>query len=234
MNQELLELYSDDLISTFRAATATGLAEMVHGTVSHDQLTRFLSASEYTSRALWLQVKPTVREVEQADTALIFDDTIQAKRWTDESELICWHVDHCQNRTVKGLNLLNALYDSGEVSIPVDVRLIHQLLRFCDVVTRRVKRASEVMKNQWLQEMCLRCVHNQLIFRSVLMDSWFAAKDHFALILSKDTHVVAVLKDHRRVALSQADKAQGTRRAGGFTATGGQTGRAGWTEGRRA
>ena len=47
-----------------------------------------------------------------------------------------------------GLNLLNALYDSGEVSIPVDVRLIHQPLQFCDVVTRRVKRASEVTKNQ--------------------------------------------------------------------------------------
>jgi IS4 transposase len=41
------------------------------------------------------------------------------------------------------------------------------------------------------------------------MDSGFASKDNFELILSKHKHFVAVLKDHRRVALSQADQAQG-------------------------
>ena len=41
---------------------------------------------------------------------LIFDDTIQEKAWTDESELMCWHFDHCSGRTVRGINLLNALY----------------------------------------------------------------------------------------------------------------------------
>lgn len=209
MNQELLELYSDYLIATFGTATATGLSEMVSGTVSHDQITRFLSERDYTSRDLWLQVKKTVREVEQADAVLIFDDTIQEKRWTDESELICWHFDHCQNRTVKGLNLLNALYYSREVSIPVDFRLIHKPLQFCDVVTRRVKRASEVTKNQLVQEMFLRCVHNQLVFRYVLMDSWFAAKDNFDVILREKKHFVAVLKDNRLVALSEADKEKG-------------------------
>lgn len=109
MNQELLELYTDYLISTFGAATATGLSEMVGGAISHDRVTRFLSKREYTSRDLWLQVKKVVREVEHDDAVLIFDDTIQEKPWTDESELICWHFDHCQNRTVKGMNLLNAL-----------------------------------------------------------------------------------------------------------------------------
>ena len=41
---------------------------------------------------------------------LIFDDTIQDKAWTDESELMCWHFDHCRGRTVRRINLLNALY----------------------------------------------------------------------------------------------------------------------------
>jgi hypothetical protein len=39
-------------LSTFVAATATGLSEMVDGDVSHDQITRFLSAQEYTSKNL--------------------------------------------------------------------------------------------------------------------------------------------------------------------------------------
>src|SRR5512139_2012546 len=184
MNNELLELYTDYLISSFGAATATGLSEMVDGTVSHDRVTRFLSERDYTSRDLWLQVKKTVREVERDDAVLIFDDTIQEKPWEDESELICWHFDHGQNRTVKGLNLLNALYHSDGVSIPVDFRLVQKPLQFCDVATRQIKRVIEVTKNQWLQEMFLRCIHNQLKFRYVLMDSWFAAKDTLDLILA--------------------------------------------------
>lgn len=209
MNNELLELYTDYLISSFGAATATGLSEMVDGTVSHDRVTRFLSEREYTSRDLWLQVKKTVREIECDDAVLIFDDTIQEKPWTDESELICWHFDHGQNRTVKGMNLLNALYHSGGVSIPVDFRLIRKPIRFCDVATRQVKRASEVTKNELLQEMFRQCVHNQVKFRYVLMDSWFAAKDNFDLILARGKHFVAARKDNRRVALSEADKQQG-------------------------
>jgi hypothetical protein len=209
MNNELLELYTDYLISSFGAATATGLSEMVDGTISHDRVTRFLSERDYTSRDLWLQVKKTVREVERDDAVLIFDDTIQEKPWTDESELICWHFDHCQNRTVKGMNLLNALYHSGGVSIPVDFRLIRKPIQFCDVATRQVKRASEVTKNELLQDMFLRCVHNRLKFRYVLMDSWFAAKGNFDLIRAQGKHFVAVLKDNRLVALSAADKQQG-------------------------
>jgi len=45
---------------------------------------------------------------------LIFDDTIQEKAWTDENEVMCWHFDHCSGRSVRGINLLNALYSSGD------------------------------------------------------------------------------------------------------------------------
>jgi len=150
MNQDSLEIYTDYLISTFGSATATGLSSMLDGAISHDQITRFLSERDYTSRDLWLQVKSTVHEIEQPDAVLIFDDTIQENAWTDESELICWHYDHCANRTVKGVNLLNALYYSSGVSVPVDFRLIPKPLQFCDVATRWLKRASEVTKNELL------------------------------------------------------------------------------------
>jgi len=64
MNKERLELYTDYLLSTFGYATATGLSALVHGQVSHDQRTRFLSEQEYTSKDLWQEVKATVRKVE--------------------------------------------------------------------------------------------------------------------------------------------------------------------------
>jgi len=62
MNKEHLELYTDYLLSTFGYATATGLSQMVNGQVSHDQITRFLSGQEYTSKDLWMEVKATVRK----------------------------------------------------------------------------------------------------------------------------------------------------------------------------
>jgi len=128
MKKAELELYTDYLISTFGAATATGLSSMVDGDVSHDRVTRFLSEREYTSRDLWHQVKSTVRQTEREDGVLIFDDTIQEKAWTDEKEVMCWHFDHCSGRSVRRINLQNALYYSGEVSIPVAFELVRKPL----------------------------------------------------------------------------------------------------------
>ncbi|HVK56011.1 MAG TPA: transposase, partial [Burkholderiales bacterium] len=124
MKKADMELYTDYLLSTFGAATATGLSAMVEGEVSHDRITRLLSREEYTSKDLWRQVKAMVRLIESEAGVLIFDDTIQEKAWTDESELICWHFDHCSGRTVKGVNLLNAVYHSQGATIPVAFELV--------------------------------------------------------------------------------------------------------------
>lgn len=182
---------------------------MVDGDVSHDRVTRFLSEREYTSRDLWRQVKSTVRQIEREDGVLIFDDTIQEKAWTDENEVMCRHFDHCSGRSVRGINLLNALYYSGEVSIPVAFELVRKPLQFCDVKTRQVKRASEVTKNELMRCMIATCVNNALKFRTVLMDSWFASVENFEFIVKKKKHFIAALKDNRLVALSAADKKQG-------------------------
>ena len=209
MKKEELELYTDYLISTSGYATATGLSAVLDGEVSHDKVTRFLSEREYTSKDLWREVKSVVRKIEKADGILIFDDTIQEKAWTDENEVVCWHYDHCKGRSVKGINLLNALYHSGEVSIPVAFEVVKKPLQFCDLATRQVKRAAEVTKNELLREMVGACVTNQLKLRYVLMDSWFAAQENFAFIVKKKKHFIAALKDNRLVALSEQDKKEG-------------------------
>lgn len=205
-----LELYTDYLIVNAAGyATATGLSAMMEGEISHDQMTRLLSKQEFNSKDLWLEVKATVRQVECEDACLIFDDTIQEKQWTDENEIMCWHYDHCQGRTVKGINLLNALYYSGEVSIPVAFEVIRKPIEFSDIATRKVKRASTETKNELMRQMIGQCVQNQLKFRYLLMDSWFAAKENFEFILKKNKHFIAALKDNRLVALSLDDKKQG-------------------------
>ena len=206
MKKPDLDLYTDYLLSTFGAATATGLSAMVEGEVSHDRITRFLSAQEYTSKDLWQQVKRTVRLVEREDGVLIFDDTIQEKAWTDESELMCWHFDHCSGRTVRGINLLNALYHCNGTSIPVAFELVKKPIQYSDMTTRKLKRKSEKTKNEMMREMIEACIQNALKFRFVLMDSWFSSEENFEFITEKGRHFIAALKDNRLIALSEDDR----------------------------
>jgi hypothetical protein len=43
MKREILDLYTDYLISSFGQTTATGLAQLMERAISHDQVTRMLS-----------------------------------------------------------------------------------------------------------------------------------------------------------------------------------------------
>ena len=210
MKTKYLELYTDYLmVNTAGYATATGLSSMMEGEVSHDDITRLLSKQEYSSKDLWKEVKSTVRQVESEDACLIFDDTIQEKQWTDENEVMCWHYDHCEGRAVRGINLLNALYYSGDVSIPVAFEVIRKPIQFSEIATRKVKRASTITKNELMRQMIGQCIQNQLKFCYVLMDCWFAAKENFEFIVKKNKHFIAALKNNRLVALSLEDKKQG-------------------------
>jgi hypothetical protein len=210
MKKEDLELYTDYLISNFGQATATGLSAMVDGQVSHDRITRFLSSNKFTSKDLWLYVKKVVREIENpTEGVLIFDDTIQEKAWTDENEIMCWHYDHCSGRTVRGLNILNAVYHSADVSIPVAFEVVKKTILFCDVKTRQQKRSSESTKNELLREMLLSCIKNDLKFKFVLLDSWFTSVDNFEFIHSHKKHFIGALKDNRLIALTKEDKLNG-------------------------
>ena len=118
MNRELVDLYSDYLLSSpvqaggrlFGATTATVLSDLLESSLSHDPITRFLSRQRFDSKTLWQLVKPMVRAIEDYAGVLIFDDTIEEKPYTDENELISWHFDPSKNRTVKGINLLNCVY----------------------------------------------------------------------------------------------------------------------------
>ena len=206
MEKADLNLYTDYLLSTFGAATATGLSAMVEGDVSHDKITRFLSEQDCTSKDLWHEVKSTIRMIEKDDGVLIFDDTIQEKAWTDESELMCWHFDHCSGRNVNGINLLNALYHCHGTSIPVAFELVKKPYQYCDLKTRQIKRKGDVTKNEMMRQMINTCIHNALKFRFVLIDSWFFSEENFDFITNRGKHFIAALKDNRLVALTEEDR----------------------------
>jgi hypothetical protein len=216
MDKKLLDLYTDYLMASFGATTATGLARLLEGTLSHDQITRFLSKRLFTSADLWQVVKPTVRLIQHPDGVLIIDDTIEEKPYTDESDLICWHFDHSKDRTVKGINFLSTLYAVNDVVLPVAFAVVTKTETVLDKKTGKEKKKSAVTKNEHYRSMLRACVQNQIPFRYVLNDIWFAAAENMKLIkdeLEKD--FVMPLKANRKVALSRQQQQQGIYQAVG-------------------
>ncbi|CAN5270475.1 hypothetical protein BH24ACT16_BH24ACT16_01210 [soil metagenome] len=210
MNKELLELYSDYLLSTFSQTTATGLSAMTDGAVSHDKISRFLSGEELNSAALWKLVKPLARQVEGDDGVLVIDDTIEEKPYTDESELICWHYDHSKGRSVKGINLISALYQVGEASIPVAFELVKKNKWVFNEDKDRWQRKSPQTKNELYRRMLEACQNNRLRFRYVLSDVWYSASENMAYIKEDlEKEFIMPLKSNRKVALSAEDKQRG-------------------------
>ena len=210
MKNDLIELYSDYLLSSFGKTTATGVSELLDNVYSHDQFTRLLSNNEFTSKDLWLYAKAIVRQVECSDGVLIFDDTIQEKQYSKENALKTWHFDHTKNRTVKGINLLNAHYHAGNACIPVAYKLIEKTIQYTELKTKKVKRYAEHTKNEMMRELLMTCCHNQLLFRYVLADSWFCSKENMMYIRHDcNKHFLMAIKSNRKVSLSQEDKFQG-------------------------
>src|SRR3954467_2781713 len=207
---QLLDIYSDYLLSAFGATTATGLSSVVNGSVTHDQITRFLGGELHTSTDLWRLVKRYVRQIEGADGVLILDDSIAEKPYTDENDIICWHYDHTQGRSVKGINFLTGLYHVHDVSLPVGVTLIATTEYYVDKKDGKTKRRSPKRKNEYFREMVQQACTNRIPFRYVLNDIWFASAENMMFIkhtVTKD--FVMPLKANRKVALSASDKQHG-------------------------
>jgi len=214
MNIKLLDLYTDYIIVSNSYTTATGLSAVLDNSISHDKITRFLSKEVYDSKTLWSLVKSKVREIEPKkvnDTPgfLIFDDTIQEKKYTDVNDIICYHYDHCLGRTVKGVNILSCIYNAENISIPVSFEIIKKPLEL-DEKTGKEKRKSKKTKNELMLEMLDVSVANKIIFKYVLTDNWFSSKENMIYVkkdLGKD--FIMAIKSNRLVALSKEDKENG-------------------------
>lgn len=210
MNDNLSDLYIDYLISSFGMTTATGLSSVVGGSISHDKISRLLSRKPKTSADLWSVVRPLIRQLETPDGVLIIDDSISEKPCTDENDIICWHYDHCRGGSVKGINFMTALYQSQNVTLPVGFQIIAKTEYYTEVKSGEEKRRCPVPKNQYCREMIRHAVNNQIAFRYVLTDVWFASSENMMFIrhdLKKS--FVMPIKTNRKIAMTYNNKRQG-------------------------
>lgn len=210
MNRDILDLYSDYLLSSFGQTTATGLAQLMEGAISHDQVTRMLSSPKISSKEWWRLIKPQVRKIEHEDGVIIVDDSIVEKPYTDENEIICWHFDHSKGRTVKGINFVTTLYYAQEVALPVTFELVSKTETYIDKKTGKEKRRSKHTKNERYRRMLQASYKNKIPFAYVLNDLWFASAENMRFVkLDLEKEFIMALKSNRKVALTEDDKANG-------------------------
>lgn len=213
---ELLDLYSDYLISSFSLVTATGLSQMLDNGYSHDRISRFLAQEMLSQKDFWKSVKKIIRAVENDDAIVCIDDTIEEKPHSTENELICWHWDHSKNRSIKGINIVNFLYatqlpDGQWIHVPAAYELVLKTEHYIDSKTNKQKRRSPISKNEMVRErLRILTQHNKLKYKYITWDTWFSSKENFQFVHHKlNKKFVSALKGNRTVALSEQDKLDG-------------------------
>ena len=202
------DIYTDYLLVCPAQITATGLSAFTSQEIGHDKFTRLLSSESFTSKSLWEMVKPMCHEIKNSEAVLIFDDSIEEKKYTDVNELIQWHYDHTVSRSVKGVNFLTALYHSSEMSLPVCVDFVRKTKPFITNKGKLIYK-SEKNKNELYRAMLSQSSYN-LDFKYVLNDSWFSSAQNMIFVYEEcKKHFIMALKENRKVALSKEDKENG-------------------------
>lgn len=209
-NGKLLDLYSDYLISAFGQTTATGLSSLLNGEISHDQMQRSLAGEAQTSADLWRIAKPHVRKIESEEGVMIVDDSIAEKPYTDENDIICWHYDHSQQRSIKGINFVTCLYHNQSISLPVGFELVRKTERYTDPKSGKEKRRSNRTKNEMYRDLLQQAVQNQIPFKYALNDIWFASAENMNFVkITLKKEFIMPLKSNRKVATSVKAKQEG-------------------------
>ena len=209
MDKRILDLYTDYLLVSTSQTTATGMSEMLEGALSHDKITRFLSKEDFTSKDLWGLVKPTVREIEQRPglSFLLFDDTVEAKPHTDESELVCWHFDHTVGKSVMGVNQLTSMLYRDGVSVPVGMEPVKKDKWVTDKNSGKPKRTASVDKQSLFRQMAGNASRNLSAIDYVLAHTWFSSAENMRCIKGRyGADFIMPLKCSRKASLGGTER----------------------------
>jgi hypothetical protein len=205
--ENLLPIYQEALMAGTTQITCTGLSLLTDNAISHDKFTRLLSSGQINEKHVWQQAKVLCHELRDREAVFIVDDSIQAKPYTDESELNCWHYDHVSGKNVKGVCFLTGLYYGDGVSVPAGVEFVTKPVKTVNKKGKRVRKAK-VSKNTLFRNIVGHGLNN-LDFKYVLADSWFGNSENMKFVKQKDGLFVFALKSNRKAALSLEDKQNG-------------------------
>ena len=154
---------------------------------SHDQINRYLRGERITPRLIWENVAKQVIPTENG--YVVFDDTVLDKNHSFAIELVRRQYSGNAHGIVKGIGVVTCVYVNPRLN---DFWLVDY--RIYD------PQGDGKSKLDHVQEMLSHTVHQkQLLFQTVLMDTWYATKDLMLFIESLQKIYYCPLKDNRQV-----------------------------------
>jgi hypothetical protein len=154
---------------------------------SHDAINRYLAGEKITLRLVWENVKGQVEQI--AEGYLVFDDTVVDKNFSFKMDLVRRQWSGDAHGIIKGVGVVTC----GYVNPAMDQFWIIDY-RIYD------PEGDGKTKLDHVQEILTHCVYQkQLLFRFVLMDSWYATKEIMLFIEHLKKIYYCPLKDNRQV-----------------------------------
>lgn len=154
---------------------------------SHDQLNRFLRDDKITPRIVWEQVKDSI--VLSENGYLLFDDTVADKNYSFNIELVRRQYSGNTKSVIKGIGIVTCIYVNPETG---QFWLINYRIFAPDMDGKtKLDHVCEMFDNA--------IEHKKLPFRTVLMDSWYAAKELMLRIERSGKIYYCPIKSNRQV-----------------------------------
>lgn len=178
--------YCQYLLSSQINYTLTYFADHREG-FSHDAINRLLAQDRMTPRLVWENVKGEVKQ--SAGGYLVFDDTVIDKSYSRQIELVRHQYSGNAHGVIRGIGVVTCVYvnpETGEFWI-IDYRIYDPA-------------GDGKSKLDHVHDMLTNCVYQkELLFRGVLMDTWYATRPLMLYIEYLKKVYYCPLKDNRHV-----------------------------------
>jgi hypothetical protein len=162
--------YCQYLLSSQVNYTLTNLAEHLKS-FSHDTINRYLKVKgeKLSPCLLWEQTRPLLEP--DSGAYLIFDDTVLDKSFGPKIELVRKQWSGNKKGVIRGMGVISCVYVNPETE------------RFWVIDYRIFDPDTDgKTKLDHLREMLGSAEHREVPFETVLMDTWYAAKEIMLLI----------------------------------------------------
>jgi hypothetical protein len=180
-----LNLYCRYQMSGMNNFTATNLAEHYEG-LSHDSVHRFLKEHRFTPLMVWENVRDKLEPCEEG--YVIFDDTVLDKNYSFEIDLVRSQWSGNAHAVIKGIGVVNMVYYNpcNKQRWIIDFRIFDP-------------ERDHKSKTDHVKEMLAVAKERKLVYRTVLVDSWYATTDLMNYLEREEKYFYVVLKNNRLV-----------------------------------
>ena len=154
------QTYGQFLVNGVNNFTGTYFAEIVNG-LKHDSVWRFLNGAKLPSKVIWEKAQQDI--VYSKNGCLLFDDSVIDKSYSKKIEIARWQYSGNVHQTVMGIGIVNCVYYNPDLD------------RYW-IIDARIYQPDQDGKKKYdhLEEMMLKAIKRGVIFRTVLMDTWYA------------------------------------------------------------